>query len=102
MGADVLRLWVSAEDYRDDIKISDEILKRLADAYFRIRNTYRFLLGNLYDFDPEKDRVAYADLHEIDRWALHRLQKLIQRVRESLRTVRVPYRLPQRPELLRR
>jgi isoleucyl-tRNA synthetase len=83
LGADVLRLWVAAEDYKDDIKISNEILKRLADAYFRIRNTYRFLLGNLYDFDPEKDRVPYRDLHEIDRWALHRLQKLIQRVREA-------------------
>ncbi|MCX8118096.1 MAG: isoleucine--tRNA ligase [Desulfobacterota bacterium] len=83
LGADVLRLWVSAEDYRDDIKISEEILKRLADAYFRIRNTFRFLLGNLYDFDPERDRVAYRELHEIDRWALHRLQKLILRVREA-------------------
>jgi isoleucyl-tRNA synthetase len=83
LGADVLRLWVSAEDYKDDIKISNEILKRLADAYFRIRNTCRFLLGNLYDFDPEKDRIPYADLHELDRWALHRLQKLIARVREA-------------------
>jgi isoleucyl-tRNA synthetase len=83
LGADVLRLWVAAEDYKDDIKISNEILKRLADAYFRIRNTYRFLLGNLYDFDAEKDRVPYRDLNEIDRWALHRLQKLIQRVREA-------------------
>jgi isoleucyl-tRNA synthetase len=83
LGADVLRLWVAGEDYRDDIKISNEILKRLADAYFRIRNTYRFLLGNLYDFDPEKDRVPYHELHEIDRWALHQLQKLIGRVREA-------------------
>ena len=83
LGADVLRLWVSAEDYKDDIKISDEILKRLADAYFRIRNTYRFLLGNLYDFDPAKDRIPYPDLFEIDRWALHRLTKLIHRVREA-------------------
>lgn len=83
LGADVLRLWVSAEDYKDDIKISDEILKRLADAYFRIRNTFRFLLGNLYDFNPEKDRIPYSDLYEIDRWALHRLQKLISRVREA-------------------
>lgn len=83
LGADVLRLWVSAEDYKDDIKISDEILKRLADAYFRIRNTFRFLLGNLYDFDPEKDRIPYSNLYEIDRWALHRLQKLISRVREA-------------------
>ena len=83
LGADVLRLWVAAEDYKDDIKISNEILKRLADAYFRIRNTYRFLLGNLYDFDPEKDRIPYQELHEMDRWALHRLQKLISRVREA-------------------
>jgi len=83
LGADVLRLWVSAEDYKDDIKISNEILKRLADAYFRIRNTYRFLLGNLYDFDPEKDGIPYQELYEIDRWALHQLQKLISRVREA-------------------
>ena len=83
LGADVLRLWVAAEDYKDDVKISNEILKRLADAYFRIRNTYRFLLGNLYDFDPEKDRIPYRELYEIDRWALHRLQKLISRVRDG-------------------
>ncbi|MBS3918065.1 MAG: isoleucine--tRNA ligase [Deltaproteobacteria bacterium] len=83
LGADVLRLWVSAEDYKDDIKISDEILKRLADSYFRIRNTFRFLLGNLYDFDPAKDRISSPDLYEIDRWALHRLQKLIARVKEA-------------------
>ena len=83
LGADVLRLWVAAEDYKDDIKISNEILKRLADAYFRIRNTFRFLLGNLYDFDSEKDRIPYRELYEIDRWALHRLQKLILRVREA-------------------
>ena len=83
LGADVLRLWVAAEDYMEDIKISDEILKRLADAYFRIRNTFRFLLGNLYDFDPGKDRIPYHRLYEMDRWALHRLQKLILRVREA-------------------
>jgi len=83
LGADVLRLWVAAEDYRDDVKISNEILKRLADAYFRIRNTYRFLLGNLYDFDPEKDRVPTKDLFEIDQWALHELHQLIKRVREA-------------------
>jgi isoleucyl-tRNA synthetase len=83
LGADVLRLWVAAEDYRDDIKISDEILKRLADAYFRIRNTFRFLLGNLYDFQPEKDRVSTPELYEIDRWALYKLHKLIGRVREA-------------------
>ncbi|MFB3884679.1 MAG: isoleucine--tRNA ligase, partial [Thermodesulfobacteriota bacterium] len=83
LGADVLRLWVAAEDYKDDIKISNEILKRLADAYFRIRNTFRFLLGNLYDFNPSENRVPYRELYEIDRWALYRLQKLISRVREA-------------------
>jgi isoleucyl-tRNA synthetase len=83
LGADVLRLWVAAEDYKDDIKISNEILKRLADSYFRIRNTYRFLLGNLYDFSPDKDRVPHHDLHEMDRWALHQLQKLIIRIRDA-------------------
>jgi isoleucyl-tRNA synthetase len=83
LGADVLRLWVAAEDYKDDIRISGEILKRLADSYFRIRNTFRFLLGNLYDFHPEKDWISYHELHEMDRWALHQLQKLIGRIREA-------------------
>jgi isoleucyl-tRNA synthetase len=82
-GAEVLRLWVSAADYRDDIRISQEILAHLAEAYRRIRNTSRYLLGNLADFDPERDRVADKDLLEIDRWALHRLQRLIQRVRKG-------------------
>ena len=82
-GAEVLRLWVSAADYRDDIRISQEILTHLAEAYRRIRNTSRYLLGNLSDFDPDTDKVADKDLLEIDRWALHRLQKLIQRVRKG-------------------
>src|SRR5574341_1753682 len=79
-GAEVLRLWVSAADYRDDVRISPEILTHLAEAYRRIRNTSRYLLGNLFDFDPEKDGVADPQLLEIDRWALHRLQMLVQRV----------------------
>lgn len=79
-GAEILRLWVSAEDYKDDIRISDEILKRLAEAYRRIRNTCRFLIGNLYDFDPEKDRLAPEELLELDRYILHRLQMLISRI----------------------
>ncbi|MBI5042617.1 MAG: isoleucine--tRNA ligase, partial [Nitrospirae bacterium] len=82
-GAEILRLWVSAEDYKDDIRISKEILTRLAEAYRRIRNTCRFLLGNLYDFEPEKDAVSDNELLEIDRWALHRLQILIQRVEDA-------------------
>lgn len=78
-GAEILRLWVSATDYRDDIRISEKILKQLTDAYRRIRNTCRFLLGNLSDFDPQKDAVDYADMLEIDRFALHRLQDLVGR-----------------------
>lgn len=82
-GAEILRLWVSAEDYRDDIRISEEILERLAEAYRRIRNTCRYMLGNLYDFDPATDLVPYSQLQELDRWALHRLQKLVERVRRA-------------------
>jgi isoleucyl-tRNA synthetase len=82
-GAEVLRLWVSAADYRDDVRISPEILTHLAEAYRRIRNTSRYLLGNLSDFDPGRDRVADKDLLEIDRWAMHRLQKLVQRVEKA-------------------
>jgi isoleucyl-tRNA synthetase len=82
-GAEILRLWVSASDYREDIRISDNILKQLSDAYRRIRNTSRFLLGNLYDFDPAKDAVAYEDMVEIDRLALHKLQRIVARARQA-------------------
>jgi len=82
-GAEILRLWVAAQDYRDDIRISKEILQRLTDAYRRIRNTARYILGNLSDFDPERDMVADADLLEIDRWALAKLEELIGRVERS-------------------
>ena len=82
-GAEILRLWVSAEDYRDDIRISPDILKRLSEAYRRIRNTCRFLLGNINDFNPETDRVEYSRMDELDRFALHQLQDLIQKVRNA-------------------
>ena len=82
-GAEILRLWVSASDYRDDIRISDKFLKQLSDAYRRIRNTCRFLLGNLSDFDPAKDAVPYKSMLEIDKFALHRLQKIIERTRRA-------------------
>lgn len=76
-GAEILRLWVSAEDYRDDIRISKEILARLTEAYRKIRNTCRFLLGNIYDFDG----ADYSDgLLEIDRWAMSRLQTCTRKV----------------------
>ncbi len=79
-GAEILRLWVSAEDYKDDIRLSDEIITRLTDAYRKIRNTCRFMLGNLYDFD---NRDYSQNLPEIDRWAVTRLQGLIKRVTDA-------------------
>ncbi len=82
-GAEILRLWVSAEDYRDDVRISQDILKRLSEAYRRIRNTCRFLLGNLYDFDPASHAVARDQMPELDRFALHQLQELIEKVRQG-------------------
>ncbi|MET0516338.1 MAG: isoleucine--tRNA ligase [Nitrospiraceae bacterium] len=82
-GAEILRLWVSAQDYREDLRISQEILNHLVEAYRKIRNTCRFLLSNLYDFDPEIHRVPYERLPELDRWALMRLGELIPRVRKA-------------------
>ena len=82
-GAEVLRLWVAAEDYRDDVRLSEEILTRVAEGYRRIRNTCRYLLGNLSDFDPARDAVPVRDLLPIDRFILHRLQRLTQRVRSA-------------------
>ena len=77
-GADILRLWVASSDYTEDIRLSEEILTRLADAYRKIRNTYKYLLSNLYDFDPAKDSVDYKDMLEIDRWVLSKLSCLVK------------------------
>src|SRR5262249_28999738 len=68
-GADVIRLWVSSEDYTEDVSISEEMLNRMWEAYRRIRNTFRFMLGNLSDFDPTKNRVAEKEFLSIDQWA---------------------------------
>ncbi len=86
MGADILRLWVSSSDYRADLAVSPNILKQMTEAYRKIRNTCRFLLGNLYDFDPDKDRVAYGEMPEIDRWALLKLTRLVQKVLQAYRS----------------
>lgn len=80
MGADILRLWVSSADYRGDLAISDGILKQTTEAYRKIRNTCRFLLGNIYDYNQNTDAVNYENLLEIDRWALIRLQRMIAKV----------------------
>ena len=79
-GAEILRLWVATQDYRNDTRVGDAILKQVSEAYRRIRNTARYILGNIHDFDPATDMVAPADLLEIDRWALSRLEGLAQRV----------------------
>lgn len=79
-GAEVLRLWVASENYQDDVKVSDEILQHVSDAYRKIRNTIRFLLSNLADFDPKRHAVSPDAFTEIDRWALSRYAELVRRI----------------------
>lgn len=79
-GADILRLWVASSDYDGDIKLSPEILERLADGYRKIRNTFRYLLSNLNDFDPSKNSVKINEMSELDRWMLSRLARLLESV----------------------
>ncbi len=83
LGADILRLWVASVDYQADVRVSDAILKQVAEVYRKIRNTYRFLLGNLFDFDPKKDAVAFDQLREVDQYMLVKLNKLIEKVKKS-------------------
>jgi isoleucyl-tRNA synthetase len=85
LGADVLRLWVASTDYANEISVSDEILKRMSDSYRRIRNTARFLLGNLAGFDPARDAVPPAGLVDLDRWAIARTRELQAEVIEAYR-----------------
>ncbi len=82
-GAEILRLWVASEDYRDDVRLSNDILKQLADAYRRFRNTARFMLGNLYDFDPGRHWLAPGEREELDRLALSWYAQLIAKVRRA-------------------
>jgi isoleucyl-tRNA synthetase len=82
-GAEILRLWVTMVDYREDMRIADEMFPRLAEAYRKIRNTLRYLLSNLSDFDPARDSVAEERMEEIDRYALARHRQLVRRVREA-------------------
>jgi isoleucyl-tRNA synthetase len=79
-GADVLRLWVASVDYSSDVRIGKNIIKQTADMYRKVRNTARFLLGNLHDFDPKKDAIAYADLPELDKYILHRMTEVFAEV----------------------
>ena len=82
-GADILRLWVASLDYRVDVRLSQDILKQLSESYRKIRNTARFILGNLHGFDPNKNAVPTDALEDIDRWALMRLDELTAQVRRA-------------------
>ncbi len=95
-GADVIRLWTSSMDYQNDMNVSRNLIVKCSDAYRRIRNTFRYLLSNLYDFDPHINTISYDSLLEIDRWALHKTQELVKNVTagyESLQFHRVFHNL---------
>ncbi|KIQ95820.1 Isoleucine--tRNA ligase [Anoxybacillus thermarum] len=85
LGADILRLWVASVDYQADVRISDNILKQVAEVYRKIRNTFRFMLGNLFDFNPA-ERVAINELREVDRYMLIKLNRLIEKVKQAYET----------------
>ncbi len=83
LGADILRLWVAATDYKTELTVSDEILQRNADGYRRIRNTARFLLANTFDFDPAKHSVAFKDMVALDQWVVDRAYRMQQEIKEA-------------------
>ena len=83
LGADILRLWVASVDYQADVRVSDAILKQVAEVYRKIRNTFRFLLGNLADFNPENDAISYENLREVDQFMLVKLNELVKQVRNN-------------------
>ena len=82
-GMDIVRLWVAASDYREDVRLSESIIKSTTESYRRLRNTFRYLLGNLHDFDAKRDGVAYADLPELEKWVLSRLSGELESARTS-------------------
>lgn len=82
-GADILRFWAASVDYRNDVRISDNIIRQLVEVYRKVRNSARFMLGNLYDFTPSENTIKYEDLNEIDKYALHKLQILIEKVTQA-------------------
>lgn len=86
LGADILRLWVASVDYQADVRISDSILKQVAEVYRKIRNTFRFMLGNLFDFNPETDAVPVNELREVDRYMIVKLNHLIENVKHAYET----------------
>ena len=82
MGAEIVRLWVASVDFREDVMASDELMQRIAESYRKLRNTFRYILGNLHEFDPRHDAVSFADMHELDQYILLRASELAKDVRE--------------------
>ncbi|AKG73714.1 isoleucine--tRNA ligase [Salinicoccus halodurans] len=82
MGADIIRLWVMSSDFEEDVRISDDILKQVSEVYRKIRNTFRFLLGNIADFKPSEDSVAYEDMMEVDQFMFQRFNEMINLMRD--------------------
>src|ERR1019366_950852 len=80
-GADLLRLWTASVDFTEDVRLSQTIIDRLVEAYRKLRNTFKYSLGNLYDFDPAKDSVVSSEMLEIDRWILAKAEELIRNCR---------------------
>ena len=93
-GAETLRLWVAMSDFREELRVGKQILQRVVEAYRKIRNTGRYLLANLYDFDPARDLVPLTAMHEVDRYALARYADAARRDPRRLRRLRLPDDLP--------
>ncbi|HCD1062619.1 TPA: class I tRNA ligase family protein, partial [Listeria monocytogenes] len=83
LGADIVRLWVASVDYQADVRVSDEILKQVSEVYRKIRNTMRFLLGNINDFNPTTNTVSYENLREVDKYMMIKLNDLVKNVKDS-------------------
>ena len=82
MGADIIRLWVMSSDFEEDVRISDDILKQVSEVYRKVRNTFRFLLGNVADFNPNEDAVAYEDMKEVDQFMMQRFNEMVNLMRD--------------------
>ena len=102
MGGEIVRLWVASVDFREDMAASENLMQRCAELYKKLRNTFRFLLGNLDGFDPARDRVPEAELLPLDRYMLARTRDLTEKILALVRGVRVPSRLPGRERVRHR
>ena len=83
-GADIVRLWVASVDYQADVRISEDLIKQVSESYRKMRNTFRFLLGNLHGFNPETDLMAYEDLNEVDQFMMVRLNELTAELKAAV------------------